>query len=126
MRKRHSRTVEIVTFTVTCDLCGTVTPAMGRDALHNAGWTLGTQDTCPDCHDGLEQEHQRRAREEATARYVASLERAEVPLIHGRVYGDGPPPRCPVPGCGVHHRDGSRACVSIAPTVKARAMRERG
>ena len=51
--------------------------------------------------------------------------RDEVPLVHGRIYGDGPPPRCPVPGCDVHHRDGARACVSIAPTVRARALRER-
>ena len=126
MRTQHARTVEIITYTVRCDHCGAQSPASGRDALHGAGWTLGDEDVCPDCRRGLEQEAARRIVDAAVARYVEALERDEVPLVHGRIYGDGTPPRCPVPGCDVRHRDGPRACVSIAPTVRARALRERG
>lgn len=88
MKVTHTRTVEIVTFTVTCDHCGTTTRAMGRDALHSAGWTIGASDTCPDCHFGMEQEAYRREADAATAAYIATLERDEVPLVHGRIYAE--------------------------------------
>lgn len=89
MKKRHSRTVEIVTFTVTCDVCGCVTLPCGRDALRSAGWVLGeSQDVCPDCARGIAEESERRAAEKATARYIEALERGDVPLIHGRIYND--------------------------------------
>lgn len=86
MKVQHTRTIQIVTYTVTCDHCGTKTPAMGRDALHGAGWTIGQQDTCPDCHFGMEQEMVRREIDEATAAYATALQRDEVPLIAGRIY----------------------------------------
>lgn len=88
MRKRHVRTVEIVTWDVTCDLCSARPPVSGRDALHGAGWTLGDEDVCPDCRRGLEQEAARRMVDAAVARYVEALERDEVPLVHGRIYSD--------------------------------------
>lgn len=56
MRTQHTRTVEIVTYTVRCDHCGAQPPTSGRDALHGAGWTLGDEDVCQDCRRGLEQE----------------------------------------------------------------------
>lgn len=86
---RHVRTVEIVTFTVTCDHCGEAPPTSGRDALHRAGWTLGaSEDVCPDCRHGIEQEEARQAADAALARFVAELERGDVPLVHGRVYAE--------------------------------------
>lgn len=88
MRTQHTRTVEIVTYTVRCDHCGAQPPTSGRDALHGAGWTLGDEDVCQDCRRGLEQEAARREREAAVARYVEALERDEVPLVHGRIYGE--------------------------------------
>lgn len=86
MKTQHTRTVQIVTFSVTCDLCGAALAMAGRKALHNAGWTLSEQqDRCPDCNHGLEQEAARKKIDEALAAYVAALEADAVPLIRGRI-----------------------------------------
>lgn len=87
MKVRHVRTVEIVTFTVTCDYCGAQPPTSGRDALHHAGWTLGAdRDVCPDCRRGIELEAERREVERALADYIARIEAGDPPLVHGRIY----------------------------------------
>lgn len=89
MKTRHVRTVQIATYTVTCDHCGVSPPTSGRDALHTAGWTLGaSEDICPDCHAGLEREALRRETERAFAAYIESVERGTVPLVHGRMFVD--------------------------------------
>jgi hypothetical protein len=42
---------------------------------------------------------------------------------HDSIFAVG---RCPVGGCGVHHRSGPRACVSIDDDVRNEALGERG
>lgn len=90
-RKRHERTVTIVTFEATCDNCGARSLVCSHDKLSRDGWLRSPstgQDACPDCAEGLRDEHRRLAVEAATTRYIDALESGEPPLIHGRIYND--------------------------------------